>query len=54
MKVAPGELGWISRFKRKMCYFQVLVLYKRESPFSKFSECKQMINEAWVIAYFIF
>lgn len=48
------ELGWISLFKRKICYFYVLVLYKRESPLSKFSECKQMMNEAWVLASFYF
>ena len=30
----PQELGWVSLFKTKICYFLVFVMYKRETLFA--------------------
>ena len=48
------ELGWVRLFKRKTYYCLAFVLYKRESLPSKFPECKQTINEAWVVSNCLF
>ena len=53
MKMTLGIRVGIS-LERKICYFCVFVMYKRESPSSKFPECKQMINEAWVFSNCLF
>ena len=50
----PWELGLVRLFKRKTCYCLAFVLYKRESLPSKFPECEQTINEAWVFGNDLF